>query len=67
LLAIIEILLGLSALYSGGAYLWVYAAALRNRASLTPETADAIERSTFHLGLCFILALGFLGLIAGGR
>ena len=65
--AIIQILLGLSALYSGGMYLWVYAQALRVKSLLTPEQTDAIERNTFHLGLCFILSLGFLGLIAGGR
>ena len=29
------------------------------------RTGRDVERETFHLGLCFILALGFLGLIYG--
>jgi hypothetical protein len=55
---IIEIALALAAAYSGGTYLHVYWLALRGEV----EHQQA-ELNTFHLGLCFILALGFLGLL----
>jgi hypothetical protein len=54
----IVILLALSALYCGATYIAVYAAALRGRV----DHASA-ELNTFHLGLCFILSIGFLGLL----
>lgn len=52
--------LALTALYCGG--MWGFLA------FLTFRDGTNYERETFHLGLCFILAIGFLGLIlrAGG-
>lgn len=53
-------LLTLVALYCGGMWLW------RSYNALTeadPAVLTWIEKHTFHLGLCFILAIGFLGLI----
>lgn len=60
---VIKTLLALTAIYCGGTWLWLSTGALRDRLGLTFERQDAIERYTFHLGLCFILAVGFLGLI----
>lgn len=64
---VIEILLALAACYCGGMYLFLAVTSFRYRAGykVRPELADQIERYTFHLGLCFILALGFLGVIGG--
>jgi len=61
MLLIIKIALALAAIYSGGAYAYVYAMALQDRVD-----RDDAELNTFHLGLCFILAVGFLGLIMVG-
>jgi hypothetical protein len=52
---LLEIACAVAALYSGG--MWLYLA----RHSLK-RGAD-VEVQTFHLGLCLILALGFLGLM----
>lgn len=60
-MVIIIIALALSAIYSGATYLYVYFLALRGQV----DPVDA-ELNTFHLGLCFILAVGFLGLILKG-
>lgn len=49
----------LSALYCGG--MWLVLAVQSWR------TGVDFERETFHLGLCFILSIGFAGLILGGR
>jgi hypothetical protein len=54
-LELIQIGLALAAVWSGG--MWLYLAFHGYRYG-----AD-VERETFHLGLCFVLALGFLGLI----
>lgn len=59
----IQILLVLAALYCGGMWLWVAGSALKNRATLDWGVWQAMELNTFHLGLCFILAAGFLGII----
>lgn len=55
MLDLILILLGLSALYCGGMWLFLAVVSIRNRQNL--------ENETFHLGLCFILSVGFLGLL----
>lgn len=60
---IIQIALALAAIYAGGAYAVVFANALKRRSELQWEEHMAIELNTFHLGLCFIVALGFLGLM----
>lgn len=62
---LIEILLGIAALYSGGMYAFQFTVFIRNYSAyvLDPSAADAAERYTFHLGICFIVSLGFLGLI----
>ena len=54
-MSIIIAALVLSALYCMG--MWGYLGYLSFR-----DQKD-YERETFHLGLCFILAIGFLGLI----
>jgi hypothetical protein len=60
-----EIALVVSAIYCGGAYLFCAVQSWRYREGykIKPELADQMERYTFHLGLCFILAVGFLGII----
>lgn len=63
MLALIQFALFLAALYSGG--LWVYIVGLQWFGRGFADE-DAAERYTFHLGLSFILAAGFLGLIAKG-
>lgn len=59
----ISALLIFSATYCGGAWLWLSWTAIRHGARYSYEHHVEIERQTFHLGLCFILALGLLGLI----
>jgi hypothetical protein len=56
----IVILLVLSALYCGGMYLFRVAAFYRAQGMDSPAS---LENDTFHLGLCFILSIGFLGLL----
>jgi hypothetical protein len=50
--------LALAATYCGA--MWLVLAVVSFR------TGRDVERETFHLGLCFILAVGFLGLILRG-
>ncbi len=52
---IIQALLMLSALYCAASYCFLAYRTFRRR--------EDWENETFHLGLCFILAIGFLGLI----
>jgi flagellar biosynthesis protein FliR len=52
---LIIIALAVAAVYCGG--MWIVLAALG-----MVRKAD-YETETFHLGLCFLLAIGFLGLI----
>lgn len=54
-MAFIKIMLALSAIYCAGMYSFLAILTFRNR--------EDYENETFHLGLCFILAIGFLGLI----
>ena len=53
----------LSAAYCGGAWLWLSFKGFQNATRYSYAEHVEIERQTFHLGLCFILALGLLGLI----
>jgi hypothetical protein len=57
-MTIIRVLLILTAVYCGGMWLYLAQFSIRNKVD--------VEVETFHLGLCFILVLGFLGLILGG-
>lgn len=54
-MAIIQTLLMLSAAYCAIMYAYLAVYSVRTRTDQ--------ETPTFHLGLCFILCLGFLGLI----
>ena len=65
-LIIIALLLIVS-LYCGGMWLWMAWIMLDDRGRLSRADLIEFERQTFHLGLCFILAIGFLGLITGAR
>lgn len=67
MLVIIQILLAISAAYFGGMWLWMAGLSVFRRAQYDFPTLIEIERQTFHLGLCFILSAGFLGLIAGAN
>ena len=63
---IIKVVLGLAALYCGGAWLWLAVSFWRVRKQAALASGDIrrdVATHTFRLGLCFILALGFLGLI----
>lgn len=62
---LIQILLALSALYCGGMWLFLAIRAWPRREVFRYDTAarQELQSHTFHLGLCFILAAGFLGLI----
>jgi amino acid permease len=62
MLTLVKILLAAAALYGGVMWLFVAWVSFRTK-SATPEQNDRIERYTFHLGLCCIVALGFLGLL----
>jgi len=61
----IVVLLSLAAIYCGTMWLclaisfWPHRHALQN----SPETRYELQQQTFHLGLCFILTIGFLGII----
>ncbi|AOR77214.1 hypothetical protein [Novosphingobium resinovorum] len=57
----------LAALYSGGMWLWIVVVMIQDRARLSRADLIEFERQAFHLGICFILALGFAGLIMGAR
>jgi hypothetical protein len=55
MLAIIKTVLVLSALYCAVMYALCAVSSVR--------TKTDVETETFHLGLCLLIALGFLGLI----
>jgi len=61
----VEILLALAAAYSAGMWLWLAGLSVTKRHLYTPDQLVEVEHQTFHLGLCFILSLGFL--LVGGR
>lgn len=58
-MTLIIILLAVAAAYCGGMWLYCLMQFLRGRI----QASEEIEQHTFHLGLCLILASGFLGLI----
>lgn len=58
---IIAVILALVVIYCFG--MWIFAAVQHYRHSFTDAAEEIIERYTFHLGLCGIIAIGFLGLI----
>lgn len=64
-MTLIEIALAVAALYCGGMWLFQAFVFYRSRKAfaLDPNASARMENHTFHLGLCFILALGFLGLV----
>lgn len=62
---LIATLLWVTAAYSGIMWLWLAGLSTIPRSRYNIETLIEFERQTFHLGLCFILCLGFLGLGAG--
>lgn len=64
--AIIIILL-LIALYCGGMWTWIARVTIRDRRLMNRDDLIELERQTFHLGLCLVLAIGFIGLTAGAR
>lgn len=57
------IVLGIAAGYSGGMYLIAAVTMLRCHAANYEHPQHLTEEYTFHLGLCFILSVGFIGLI----
>lgn len=63
----IIIALAISALYSGSMWLAVALWAWPRREMLKRPENDArrqeVQQHTFNLGLCFVLSLGFLGMI----
>lgn len=61
-MTLIIILLAVAAIYSAG--LWLYLVFQSVRGRIAPDST--LELHTFHLGLCAILAAGFLGLILKG-
>lgn len=57
---LVHTLLAASALYCAGMYVLRIVAFFRAQGM---DSAASLENDTFHLGLCFILSLGFLGII----
>lgn len=62
----IKLLLALVAIYCGSAWVWLAVSFwLKRKAVEVADNAAEVRRdvqaNTFHLGLCFILAIGFLG------
>lgn len=64
-MTLIIVALGVTALYSIAMWLFIAISAMFNpdRDLFTRGEHDSIELATFHLGLCAILALGFIGLL----
>lgn len=58
-MTLLVIALVVSAIYSGGSWLYRGFQAYTGRIIVDEE----LEAHTFHLGLCFILSIGFLGLL----
>ena len=52
---LIKIALVFAALWCGGSWLFLAYVGIRKRVD--------VEQSTFRLGICFVLSVGFLGLI----
>lgn len=62
---LIEVLLALAALYCGAAWAYIVGSALMLQRRGAEYDQVQVENDTFHLGLCFILSIGFLGLMLG--
>lgn len=62
LLTLILVLLGFAAIYSGGMWVATFIVT-RLRPPQNEAQIAAIAQFTFHLGLCFITAIGFAGVI----
>lgn len=56
------IALAVAALYSGGMWLWLLFITKFNTVG-NLEYRSAVELNTFHLGLCFVVSVGFLGVM----
>jgi hypothetical protein len=57
--------LAASAIYCGGAWLWIAGKAWKSRVLLREffSLRQEVAETTFRLGLCFVLSAGFLGLL----
>lgn len=62
MLTLILILLAIVAIYCGGMWIATFII-VRKRPPQTEALRASIAQFTFHLGICFILAIGFAGLI----
>ena len=60
---LIKILLAIAALYSGGMYLWCWVQWIIYRHRYSVEAYSEMNRFSFQLALCFILSIGFLGMM----
>lgn len=60
---IIEIILGVTMLYCFGMWLYCFYKARTDAAYQTAKMAEIMAEFTFRVGLCGILAAGFLGLL----
>lgn len=62
---IIQALLAIAAIYSGGSWAMMFVSAYRGRATLKSDESlrHEVQMHSFHLGLCCIVAAGFLGLL----
>jgi hypothetical protein len=62
---LITLMLTIAAAYTGGSWLWMAYQAYAGRASLRNDESlrREVQDFTYHLGVCFILAVGFLGLL----
>lgn len=56
------IALAVSAVYCGGMWLWLAVITGFNRAGDEGQRR-AVATDTFHLGLCFVISVGFLGVL----
>lgn len=63
--SLIRILLSLSAIYSGLMYLYCAGVMMLRRGTMSQQECCDLSTYSFHLALCFILALGFLGMMGG--
>jgi hydrogenase/urease accessory protein HupE len=63
MLTMIKLLLALTALYCAGMWLLYAFAMLRGYRAGAEIDTELVENDTFHLGLCFILAIGALGIL----
>ena len=62
-MTVILFLLAAVSAYSGGMWLWAAYSFYRDYPDLERDVVEMMEHHTFHLGLCFTLAIGFIGTI----